>query len=190
MPQVRGSQSLRFRRYGLINRISLFEKQRREKREVSGVRAESGSRFGSKRLGGDDCHSLARCSATVNTPVVFHVATIGSQDLPSAKSKLGIVIESICSRSQLRHPLLPCRSGILSPNHSFTVSSNLFRDCQRLSVSSGQANPKLSINSYSSTYKVYPRVELNRRSSEGKYCFIPIRNPALYRQAQLVSMLY
>ena len=92
-----------------------------------GVRAESGSRFRPERLGGDDCHPLARCSATVNTPVLFHVTTIGSQRLPSAALKLGIVIETICSEFHIRHPLLPCRFGILSPNHSFAVSSNLSR---------------------------------------------------------------
>ena len=42
------------------------------------VRAETGSRFGPKRLGGDDCHPLAGRSATVNPPVVLRVATIGS----------------------------------------------------------------------------------------------------------------
>ena len=62
-----------------------------------GVRAESGSRFGPKRLGGDDCLPLARCSATVNPPVSFRVATIGSQRLPSAASKLVIVIKIIRS---------------------------------------------------------------------------------------------
>ena len=72
-----------------------------------GVRAESGSRFGRKRLGGDDCHPLARCSATVNPPVFLRVATIGSQSLPSAALKLGIVRETIRSQSQLRHPSLP-----------------------------------------------------------------------------------
>lgn len=66
------------------------------------VRAESGSRFAPKRLGGDDCHPLARCSATVNPPIFLRVATIGSQRLPSAASKLGIVIKIIRFRSQLR----------------------------------------------------------------------------------------
>ena len=88
------------------------------------VRAESGSRFAPKRLGGDDCHPLARCSATVNPPIFLRVATIGSQRLPSAASKLGIVIKIIRSRSQLRQSLLPCRSGTLSPNHSFALPSN------------------------------------------------------------------
>ena len=97
-----------------------------------GVRAESGSRFEPKRLGGDDCHPLARCSATVDTAGVLHVATIGSQSLPSAALKLGIVIETIRSQSQLRHPLLPCRSGTLCPNHSFAISSSLFETVRDL----------------------------------------------------------
>ena len=114
------------------------------------------------------CHGQHAC--------FFHVATIGSQRLPFAKSKLGIVTESNCSGSQLMHSLLPCRSGILSANHSFTDPSNLFRDCQRFDVSLGQPDPKLSINRYSDTGdKVYPRVELNRRSSEGKCCFSSTR---------------
>ena len=99
-----------------------------------GVRAESGSRFGPERLGGDDCLPLARCSATVNTPVFRHVATIGSEVLPSATLKLGIVIETRCIRSgsHLKHPLLPCRSGIPSPNHSFAVLSNLLETVRDL----------------------------------------------------------
>ena len=56
------------------------------------VRAESGSRFEPKRLGGDDCFSLALCSATA---VFLRVATIGSQRLPSAALKLGNVIKII-----------------------------------------------------------------------------------------------
>ena len=82
MPQDRGSQSLRFRRYGFMDRFGYLESNEgRKGRNLVGfeVRAESGSRFGPERLGGDDCHPLARCSATVN---FFHVATIGSQRLP------------------------------------------------------------------------------------------------------------
>ena len=135
MPQDRGSQSLRFRRYGLINRLDIWKAMKGGKGGDLvgfGVRAKSGSRFGPERLGGDDCHPLARCSATVNTPVFFHVATIGSRRLPSATLKLGIVIETICSGSHSRHLLLPCRSGILSPNHSFAVLSNLFETVRDL----------------------------------------------------------
>ena len=85
MPQDRGSQSLRFRRYSFMNCFGNLESNEgRKGRNLVGfeVRAESGSRFGPERLGGDDCHPLARCSATVNAAILFHVATIGSQRLP------------------------------------------------------------------------------------------------------------
>ena len=63
------------------------------------VRAESGSRFGPKRLGGDDCYPLARCSATVSPAVFLRVATIGSQRLPSSALNLGNVMKFIWSWS-------------------------------------------------------------------------------------------
>ena len=111
MPQDRGSQSLRFRRYGFMNRFGYLESNEgRKGRNLVGfeVRAESGSRFGPERLGGDDCHPLARCSATVNAPVFFHVATIGSQRLPLLRWSRNRRRPLVPGPTYGRHPLLPC----------------------------------------------------------------------------------
>ena len=150
-----------------------------------GVRAESGSRFGPERLGGDDCHPLARCSATVNMKYAYLLP-----DRHHWLTKTVICDLGPSSKSFVLGPTIGTRSGILTPNHSFTVSSNLFRDCQRFGVPLGQPDPKLSINRSSDIgYKVCPCVELNWRSSKGEYCFSLICNPVLCQQAQLVNML-
>ena len=119
---------------GLIDRFGYMKAMKGEKGGdlvEFGVRAESGSRFGPERLGGEDCHPLARCSAISG---FLHVATIGSQPLPSAASKFGIVIKIIWSWPQLRQQRLPYRSGTLSPNHSFALPSKGFRDCRRFGI--------------------------------------------------------
>ncbi len=132
MPQIRGSQSLRFRRDGLMNRFGYMESNEGRK----------GRRFG-------------RVWSTRRKWFAFWAGKAWRRRLPSTGSMLchsqhtcllsrrhhWLTKTAFCyveARNRHRNYLFrvplkaPCRSGILSPNHSFAVLSNLFEPVRKL----------------------------------------------------------